>query len=82
MPTSRSSGSVGLDNDYGHPSPRLLDALTAAGVGTVLRTDLDGDAALVSADRAAGSDTGATGSGLTVQRRGPVGVVTTVRVRE
>jgi competence protein ComEC len=64
---------VGLDNDYGHPSPRLLDALAAAGVGTVVRTDLDGDAAVVR---------GPGGPGLTTRSRGADGVVTTVRVRE
>lgn len=73
---------VGLDNDYGHPSPHLLDALAASGVGMVLRTDLDGDVALVSRAGEAASDDGATTPGLVVQRRGPVGVVTTVRVSE
>ena len=34
---------VGAGNDYGHPSPRLLDALARHGVGTVLRTDQQGD---------------------------------------
>lgn len=34
------------DNDYGHPDPRLVDALTAAGAA-VARTDEDGDVAVV-----------------------------------
>jgi competence protein ComEC len=38
--------SVGLDNDYGHPAPRTLDLLTRAGM-RVLRTDRDGDLAVV-----------------------------------
>ena len=37
---------VGLDNDYGHPSPVTLDAYRAAGA-LVGRTDLDGDLAVV-----------------------------------
>ncbi|MCW2540691.1 MAG: internalization-related competence protein ComEC/Rec2 [Frankiales bacterium] len=40
--------SVGRDNDYGHPSPLLLTALSQLGV-LVRRTDLDGDIAVVSA---------------------------------
>ncbi|WP_392542483.1 ComEC/Rec2 family competence protein [Oryzobacter telluris] len=38
--------SVGADNDYGHPSPRHLDVLRRNGY-TVLRTDRDGDVAVV-----------------------------------
>ncbi|WP_307854070.1 ComEC/Rec2 family competence protein [Nocardioides palaemonis] len=38
--------SVGEDNDYGHPSPDLVAALTAAGA-RVWRTDLSGDVAVV-----------------------------------
>ena len=38
--------SVGLHNDYGHPSPLLLTALARLGV-PVRRTDLDGDVAVV-----------------------------------
>jgi competence protein ComEC len=38
--------SVGLHNDYGHPSPLLLAALARLGV-PVRRTDLDGDVAVV-----------------------------------
>ncbi|WP_166442076.1 ComEC/Rec2 family competence protein [Nakamurella flava] len=64
---------VGLDNDYGHPSPKLLAALASAGTGTVLRTDLHGDAAVV-VDPA--------GGGLGTRVRGPDGVITTVSVRE
>ncbi|CAA9245629.1 MAG: DNA internalization-related competence protein ComEC/Rec2 [uncultured Corynebacteriales bacterium] len=41
--------SVGRDNDYGHPSPRLLRELDRLGVRT-LRTDLDGDVAVVERD--------------------------------
>ncbi|KHL12075.1 competence protein ComEC [Mumia flava] len=37
---------VGADNTYGHPASATLDALEDAG-GTVLRTDRDGDVALV-----------------------------------
>jgi competence protein ComEC len=40
--------SVGADNDYGHPSAETLVPLQAAGL-TVLRTDLDGDIAVVAA---------------------------------
>lgn len=38
--------SVGVDNDYGHPSPETLGPLTAAGIA-VRRTDQDGDVAVV-----------------------------------
>ncbi len=38
--------SVGLHNDYGHPSPLLLTELARLGV-PVRRTDLDGDVAVV-----------------------------------
>ncbi|MCW2755586.1 MAG: internalization-related competence protein ComEC/Rec2 [Marmoricola sp.] len=38
--------SVGMGNDYGHPAPATLDLLGRAGM-TVLRTDLDGDVAVV-----------------------------------
>ena len=41
--------SVGADNDYGHPDPRLLDAL-ADGGAVVARTDRDGDVAVVPGD--------------------------------
>ncbi len=41
--------SAGADNDYGHPAPELLGVLGAAGT-TVLRTDTDGDVAVVAAD--------------------------------
>lgn len=34
--------SVGADNGYGHPSPRLLDQLTALGA-LLYRSDIDGD---------------------------------------
>ncbi|WP_370864879.1 ComEC/Rec2 family competence protein [Nocardioides agariphilus] len=34
--------SVGADNDYGHPAPQVLEALSGAGT-EVLRTDRDGD---------------------------------------
>jgi competence protein ComEC len=39
--------SVGADNDYGHPAESTLQPLLATGA-TVLRTDLDGDIAVVS----------------------------------
>jgi competence protein ComEC len=38
--------SVGLHNDYGHPSPVLLDAMARLGV-PLFRTDQDGDVAVV-----------------------------------
>jgi competence protein ComEC len=38
--------SVGLDNDYGHPSPLLLSEMARLGV-PLLRTDQDGDVAIV-----------------------------------
>ncbi len=38
--------SVGEDNDYGHPAPELLAALTAAGM-RVWRTDTSGDVVVV-----------------------------------
>jgi competence protein ComEC len=41
--------SVGADNDYGHPSPDVVTALTAAGM-KVWRTDLSGDVAVVVRD--------------------------------
>ncbi|MFJ6199685.1 ComEC/Rec2 family competence protein [Micromonospora sp. NPDC092111] len=37
---------VGVDNDYGHPSPVILDRLARSGT-RVLRTDTDGDVAVV-----------------------------------
>lgn len=41
--------SVGLHNDYGHPSPVLLGELARLGV-PLLRTDHDGDVAVVASD--------------------------------
>lgn len=41
--------SAGADNDYGHPAPELLQTLDAAGT-TVLRTDTDGDVAVLAED--------------------------------
>jgi competence protein ComEC len=41
---------VGEDNDYGHPSPKILDALRARSV-PVLRTDQDGTVLLRSTDQ-------------------------------
>ncbi|MEI5674566.1 MULTISPECIES: ComEC/Rec2 family competence protein [unclassified Nocardioides] len=41
--------SVGADNDYGHPSPEVLDPLSETGAD-VLRTDEDGDLAVVADD--------------------------------
>ena len=40
---------VGVDNDYGHPSPATMNAYRSAGV-LVGRTDLDGDLAVVRGD--------------------------------
>jgi len=37
---------VGLGNDYGHPSPALLQRLGAAGVADIERTDTQGDIAV------------------------------------
>ncbi len=41
--------SVGADNDYGHPDPGLVAALTATGA-VVRRTDLDGDVLVLRTD--------------------------------
>jgi competence protein ComEC len=41
--------SVGEDNDYGHPAPDLVTALSAGGA-QVWRTDLAGDVVVVAAD--------------------------------
>jgi competence protein ComEC len=41
--------SVGVDNDYGHPSSDTLQPLAEAGL-EVLRTDLDGDVAVTAED--------------------------------
>ena len=41
--------SVGEDNDYGHPAPELLAALSAAGA-RVWRTDSSGDVVVVVTD--------------------------------
>jgi len=41
--------SAGADNDYGHPAPETLAAFDGAGV-ELLRTDLDGDLAVVVED--------------------------------
>lgn len=41
--------SVGADNDYGHPDPGLVAALTATGA-VVRRTDLDGDLLVLRTD--------------------------------
>ncbi|HET9420301.1 MAG TPA: ComEC/Rec2 family competence protein, partial [Nocardioides sp.] len=38
--------SVGADNDYGHPAPPVVDALTASGA-EVYRTDVSGDVLVV-----------------------------------
>ncbi len=42
--------SCGADNSYGHPSPRTVDALAAAGA-RVLRTDTDGPIAVAGAGK-------------------------------
>lgn len=44
---------VGADNDYGHPAPRTLDLLRAAG-STVLRTDTSGTVRLVATPQGVG----------------------------
>ncbi|GAB3021643.1 membrane protein [Nocardioides flavus (ex Wang et al. 2016)] len=49
--------SVGADNDYGHPAPDLLAALSAVGA-QVWRTDLSGDVVVVVADGEVGVATG------------------------
>jgi competence protein ComEC len=41
--------SVGADNDYGHPDPGVVAALTSTGA-VVRRTDLDGDVLVLSTD--------------------------------
>jgi competence protein ComEC len=41
--------SVGADNDYGHPSTEVIEALSASGTG-VLRTDRDGDVVIAVRD--------------------------------
>jgi competence protein ComEC len=41
--------SVGADNDYGHPSPDVLESLATGGT-VVARTDTDGDVAVVVRD--------------------------------
>lgn len=56
--------SVGVDNSYGHPSPETLDELVTAGA-RVLRTDRDGDVAVVG-----------PGDELQVVVRSPTGDVT------
>jgi competence protein ComEC len=48
--------SVGLHNDYGHPSPLLLAEMQRLGV-PVLRTDLDGDIAVTVQDGRVGAVT-------------------------
>ncbi|MBI2245600.1 MAG: ComEC/Rec2 family competence protein [Nocardioides sp.] len=53
--------SVGADNDYGHPSAEILAPLEAAGV-RVLRTDRDGDLAVL-------ADRDGSGAGLSVATR-------------
>jgi competence protein ComEC len=54
--------SVGLHNDYGHPSPVLLHAMARLGV-PVFRTDRDGDVAVIDdAGRLAAVVHGKTGS--------------------
>jgi len=42
--------SVGAHNSYGHPSQHVLDALAEEGA-SVLRTDLNGDIAVVGSPR-------------------------------
>jgi competence protein ComEC len=49
--------SVGADNDYGHPAPETVDGLAATGE-RVLRTDQDGDVAIVVRDGTLSAVTG------------------------
>ncbi|WFE94307.1 ComEC/Rec2 family competence protein [Micromonospora sp. WMMD987] len=56
---------VGADNDYGHPSPVILDRLARSGV-RVLRTDTEGDVAVV---LRAGGRLAVVGRGLPPGRR-------------
>jgi competence protein ComEC len=51
---------VGAGNDYGQPSPTALHDLAVAGVGTILRTDTEGDV-----------EVGLGDSGLVTAVRGP-----------
>jgi competence protein ComEC len=66
--------SVGADNTYGHPSPRLLRWLAAAGMG-VHRTDREGDLALAGDDAswgvAGGERTTATARSVPVDSAPP-----------
>ena len=64
--------SVGADNDYGHPAATTLDPLAAAGV-RVLRTDRDGDLAVIAGGIGEGAGDGGDevdeGGGLSVATR-------------
>jgi competence protein ComEC len=46
---------VGVDNDYGHPSPAALQRDRDAGIATILRTDTDGDVQIVGSDAGLGT---------------------------
>jgi competence protein ComEC len=48
--------SVGADNDYGHPADSVLEPLEEAGT-RVLRTDQDGDLAVVAEDGGLATET-------------------------
>ena len=54
--------SVGVGNDYGHPSDRALTLLAETGVATVLRTDTQGDVSVAVTDgELSTADRGASG---------------------
>ncbi|MEU0884164.1 ComEC/Rec2 family competence protein [Lentzea sp. NPDC005914] len=58
--------SVGTGNRYGHPSPHVLDMLRAGGA-LVLRTDKDGDLAVLPGNRIVRRRRGWLGSGCTTR---------------
>jgi competence protein ComEC len=57
---------VGIDNDYGHPSPGVIAHLSRSGA-RVLRTDLDGDVAVIANAKGVGRPA------LSTAERGPPG---------
>ncbi|GIG92792.1 ComEC/Rec2 family competence protein [Plantactinospora endophytica] len=60
---------VGVDNGYGHPHPGVLDRLSRAGA-RVLRTDRDGDLAVIGKNRAGEKGGGERDGELAVPVRG------------
>ncbi|GAB2861614.1 ComEC/Rec2 family competence protein [Lentzea nigeriaca] len=82
--------SVGAGNRYGHPSPHVIDMLRAGGA-LVLRTDENGDLAVLPGNRTVRRRRGWSGSGSTTRAtrfpvarldsRGPCGSRTTRRRR-